>query len=452
MDKKPLTAHRQTQPLKGHIRLPGDKSQSHRALMLAALAHGTTHIHGLLQGADVLATAQALKSCGVSITYEDENKCWMVIGQGTSGLSAPQQDLDFGNAGTGVRLMMGLLSGVGVAARFTGDISLSARPMQRITDPLAQMGVMIESSHKEITLPLRLTPPPQLLPLDYTPPQASAQVKAAILLAGLGAAGTTIIREAHPTRDHSENMLRLFGAAIETRIEEEHHIITLQGHPQLIAPFPTHADPLQIAGDPSSAAFAMVAALLVPHSDIVLENMMLNPHRDGLMRILQKMGATIDITNPRQQAGERVGDIRVRHSPLHGITIGADAVAAMIDEYPALAIAAAHAQGETYMQGLAELRVKESDRLAAIIAGLNANGVATQSNHKDDLRIFGAPEKNNIKGGAMVATHHDHRIAMAFLVLGLVAQNPVQIDDATMIATSYPDFTSDMAKLGVRFV
>lgn len=336
--------------------------------------------------------------------------------------------------------MMGLVSGNSnhnQKVRFCGDASLSSRPMQRITAPLAKMAVQIDGTQ----LPLTITPPPHLVPIDYTPPIASAQVKSALLLAGLGARGASIIREAHPTRDHSENMLRLFGAKIECYEEAAHHIVRLEGHT------PLRACDIAVAGDPSSAAFAMVAALIVPGSDITLRNMMVNPHRDGLIRILQQMGGKIKISDQRQVAGETIADIHISASTLRPCTTAADIAPAMIDEYPALAIAAACADGTSSMAGLGELRVKESDRLAAIIDGLRANGVNAKA-QGDTLYVEGGKPP---KGGGMVATHHDHRIAMAFLVLGLAAQNAISVDDITMIATSYPQFINDMKSLGAHF-
>ena len=423
-------------PLTGTVRVPGDKSISHRALMLGAIATGTTEIHGLLQGADVLATAAAMQKLGARI--EKHGDIYRVDGVGPGGFQSPTEALDFGNAGTGVRLVMGLAAGAQIAAQFVGDASLSSRPMGRVMRPLAQMGAQFEATNGDC-LPLSLSPAP-LIPADITPEVTSAQVKSAILLAALGTPGTTFVREKILTRDHSENMLALFGADIRRFEEDGHHVVALRGPTGLTG---CHID---VPGDPSSAAFPIIAALSVPGSDVVLQNIMLNRQRDGLIRVLRDMGGQIEEIDRRQAAGETVADLRVRHSALHGIEVPADIAPDMIDEYPALAVAAAGAEGVTHMAGLSELRVKESDRLAAIAAGLTANGVTVEEG-ADDLRVTGGP----VRGGGTVATHHDHRIAMAFLCLGLVAQEPVAIDDAAMIATSFPNFFELMAALNVEF-
>lgn len=434
----PATATRANAPLAGHVVIPGDKSISHRALMLAALATGTSRLRGLLEGDDVLATAAAMQACGADITRTPEGD-WLVTGCGSQGLRAPLAALDFGNSGTGVRLAMGLLAGSGVGATFTGDASLSARPMGRIMSPLSEMGVAF-TSEEGGRLPVSMSPPVPLMPVDITPEVASAQVKSAILLAGLGAPGTTIVRETHITRDHSENMLQLFGAQIERVMDGAQHRVTLHGPARL------RACDMDIPGDPSSAAFPMVAALIVPGSDVVLENVMLNKQRDGLIRVLRDMGGQIELLNPRQQAGEAIADLHVRYSPLTGIDVPAELAPSMIDEYPILAMAAACAQGTTKMNGLAELRVKETDRLAAVADGLASNSVHFEAG-ADWLSVTGGA----VPGGGMVETRHDHRIAMSFLTLGLTAQAPVQIDDSAMIATSFPAFFELMASLGASF-
>ncbi len=429
-------------PLRGDVALPGDKSISHRALILATLATGTSTITGLLEGDDVLATARAMQALGATVERLGDGH-WQIIGCGTGGLETPDSDLDFGNSGTGVRLVMGLVAGAGIKARFTGDRSLSARPMARVTDPLAQMGAQIcgnDNGKKTCTLPLTIIAPAMAMPIDYQLPVASAQVKSAILLAGLNAPGTTIIREKPMTRDHSENMLHLFGAKLDRRHENGTHIVTLQGEGKL------RATQIDVPGDSSSAAFPLVAALCVPGSDIVLRNIMVNPQRDGLIRVLKQMGGQIVLCNEHMQAGETIVDLHVRHSPLHAVEVPADLAPSMIDEYPALAVAAAYAHGTTRMYGLHELRLKESDRLAAIAAGLAANGVTVEEG-ADTLVIEGGP----VVGGGLVATHHDHRIAMAFLTLGLSAKHPVSIDDATMINTSFPNFFALMGELGANF-
>lgn len=439
----PATASRATGPLTGHVTIPGDKSISHRALMLAALATGTSRLRGLLEGDDVLATAAAMQACGAGIERSEDGD-WQVTGCGPQGLRAPSAALDFGNSGTGARLAMGLLAGSGVEAVFTGDASLSARPMGRIMSPLSEMGVGF-TSEEGGRLPVTMSPPVPLMPVDITPEVASAQVKSAILLAGLGAPGTTIVREQHITRDHSENMLRLFGAQIERAMDGAQHVVTLHGPARL------RACDIDIPGDPSSAAFPMVAALIVPGSDVVLENVMLNKQRDGLIRVLRDMGGQIEFLNPRQQAGEAIADLHVRHSALTGIDVPAELAPSMIDEYPILAMAAACAQGTMKMNGLAELRVKETDRLAAVADGLAANGVRFEAG-ADWLSVTGGPVPGEaVPGGGLVETRHDHRIAMAFLTLGLAAQAPVKIDDSAMIATSFPAFFELMASLGAHF-
>ena len=431
-------ASRADAPLVGRVVIPGDKSISHRALMLASVATGTSRLRGLLEGDDVLATAAAMQACGTDMVRSDDGE-WLVTGCGPQGLRAPAAALDFGNSGTGARLAMGLLAGSGVAARFTGDASLSARPMGRIMTPLAEMGVQFDSAAGG-RLPVDMSPPVPLMPVDFAPEVASAQVKSAILLAGLGAPGTVIVREAHMTRDHSENMLALFGAHLTREMEGARHSVTLHGPSRL------SACDIDIPGDPSSAAFPMVAALIVPGSDVVLENVMLNKQRDGLIRVLRDMGGHIELVNPRQQAGEAIADLHVRHSALKGVSVDADMAPSMIDEYPILAVAAACAQGTTDMAGLAELRVKETDRLAAVADGLAANGVRFEAG-EDRLQVTGGV----VPGGGRVETRHDHRIAMSFLTLGLVAQQPVEIDDSAMIATSFPTFFELMASLGAQF-
>ena len=434
--QSPASTAKASQGLSGRVRLPGDKSISHRALILGASATGTTEISGLLEGADVLATADAMRALGASVERADG--IYHVTGVGPAGFKTPTAPLDFGNAGTGVRLVMGLVAGSGIAAKCIGDASLSTRPMGRVMRPLESMGAQFKAAEND-TLPVELMPAP-LMPADVTPDVVSAQVKSAILLAAMGTKGKTIVREKILTRDHSENMLALFGADISRYEEDGHYVVALTGPAKLAA------CRIDVPGDPSSAAFPMIAALLVPGSEVVLENIMLNRQRDGLIRVLRDMGGDIAIENKRQAAGETVADLRVRHSPLHAIDVPAAIAPDMIDEYPALAMAAAAAQGTTHMAGLGELRVKESDRLAAIHAGLEANGVAVESGD-DWLAITGGP----VRGGGTVATHHDHRIAMAFLCLGLMAENRVSIDDARMIATSFPDFFKLMAELGAEF-
>ena len=435
-DKTPIASTRATKNLAGTARIPGDKSISHRALILGAAATGSSEISGLLEGADVLATAEAMRALGAQINKTEDG--YRITGVGPAGFTSPEAPLDFGNAGTGVRLTMGLVAGSGIAADFIGDASLSSRPMGRVMRPLEKMGAQFSAASGD-TLPLSVSPAP-LIPADITPEVTSAQVKSAILLAALGTTGTTLVREKILTRDHSENMLALFGADIARYEEDGHHVVTLTGPAKLTA------CRVHVPGDPSSAAFPMVAALLVPGSDVLLENVMLNRQRDGLIRVLREMGGDIAIENERHAAGDTVADLRVRHSSLRAMDVPAEMAPDMIDEYPALAVAAAAAKGTTHMAGLEELRVKESDRLAAIADGLTANGVHVESG-ADWLAVTGGP----VIGGGIVATHHDHRIAMAFLCLGLIAEQPVMIDDAAMIATSFPDFFDLMSDLGARF-
>ena len=429
---------RRADALSGTVRVPGDKSISHRALILAGMATGTSKISGLLEGADVLATMRAMQALGAHIEKHD-NGDWHVIGVGPMGLTAPAEALDFGNAGTGVRLVMGLVAGAAIGARFIGDASLSARPMERILQPLRLMGAQAQATNG--CLPVMIEPA-ALIPAVITPDIASAQVKSAILLAALGVAGTTMVREKIATRGHSETMLRLMGADIRVQEKDGYSAVSLHNEN---GPTKLKATDLHVPGDPSSAAFPLIAALTVPGSDVVLENIMLNRQRDGLIRVLRAMGGDIAVTNERQASGEIVADLRVRYGPLKAVNVAPETAPDMIDEFPALAVAAAAAEGTSHMAGLAELRVKESDRLAAMEAGLKANGVQVEAGD-DWLRVTGGP----VAGGARVKTHHDHRIAMAFLCLGLIAEQPVTVDDRTMIATSFPQFFDLMRDLGAQ--
>ena len=429
---------RRADALSGTVRVPGDKSISHRALILAGMATGTSKISGLLEGADVLATMRAMQALGAHIEKHD-NSDWHVTGVGPMGLTAPAEALDFGNAGTGVRLVMGLVAGAAIGARFIGDASLSARPMERILQPLRLMGAQAQATNG--CLPVMIESA-VLMPAVITPDIASAQVKSAILLAALGVAGTTIVREKIATRGHSETMLRLMGADIRVQEKDGYSAVSLHNEN---GPTKLKATDLHVPGDPSSAAFPLIAALTVPGSDVVLENIMLNRQRDGLIRVLRAMGGDIAVTNERQASGEIVADLRVRYGSLKAVNVAPETAPDMIDEFPALAVAAAAAEGTSHMAGLAELRVKESDRLAAMEAGLKANGVQVEAGD-DWLRVTGGP----IVGGARVKTHHDHRIAMAFLCLGLIAEQPVTVDDRTMIATSFPQFFDLMRDLGAQ--
>ncbi|MDB5570468.1 MAG: aroA [Hyphomicrobiales bacterium] len=429
-------------PLKGRLRPPGDKSISHRALILGLLAIGRTTIEGLLEGDDVLRTGAACAALGAKVERLGPGR-WQVDGCGVGSLLAPRETLDFGNAGTGTRLIMGVVGGHDITATFDGDASLRKRPMRRILDPLALMGAQVTSEAEGGRCPVTLKGTGEPAPIEYRSPVPSAQLKSAVLLAGLNSPGRTTVIETEASRDHTEKMLAYFGARIVSEPHGEHgRRITLEGRPEL------RARDVVVPADPSSGAFALVAALLVPGSDIVIEGMMMNPLRIGLITTLLEMGASIETLNPRIEGGEDVADLRVRHSALRGVEVPAARAPAMIDEYPVLAVAAAFASGETRMRGLSELRVKESDRLAAVAAGLDAAGVPNRI-EGDDLIVTGAAR---VRGGGVAATHLDHRIAMSFLVLGLASDQPMQVDDASMIATSFPTFRPEMERLGARFV
>jgi 3-phosphoshikimate 1-carboxyvinyltransferase len=426
-------------PLKGRLRVPGDKSISHRALIFGLLAIGETRIEGLLEGDDVLRTAAACRALGASMSRDAPGR-WRVRGAGIGGLTAPAETLDFGNAGTGSRLMMGVAGSHPVTATFDGDASLRKRPMRRILDPLVRMGAEVVSEAVGGRVPVTLRGPRETIPIVYETPAASAQIKSAVLLAGLNSPGRTTVIEREATRDHTERMLSHFGASIAVEPHgEQGRRITLQGQPIL------QGAEVVVPADPSSAAFPLVAALVAPGSDIVLEGVMMNPLRTGLLATLLEMGADIERLNERDEGGETVADLRVRAGRLTGVDVPAARAPAMIDEYPILAVAAASAEGSTRMRGLHELRVKESDRLAAVAAGLTACGVPNAIDG-DDLIVHGLG--GSPPGGGTVKTHLDHRIAMAFLVLGLASREPVTIDDGAMIATSFPTFIPTMRELG----
>lgn len=429
-------------PLKGKAAVPGDKSISHRALILGALAEGRTEITGLLEADDILATARNLQLLGADVSRN--NDAWLVIGRGLGGFLSPAEALDFGNSGTGARLMMGVMTGNELTAVFSGDASLCRRPMGRVLDPLTKMGLQVKEAGRD-TLPLTLTGASSVVPITYTLPVPSAQVKSAILLAGLFSAGNTTVIEAEPTRDHTEKMLRALGAEVETRkvkgAEGPERHVTVIGQPKL------RGQPIRVPGDPSSAAFLVAAALVCPGSDITVENVLVNPTRTGFYDTVQEMGADLTFESERIVNGESCADIRVRHSELQGVSVPAERAPSMIDEYPCLAALAAFAEGETVMEGLAELRVKESDRLEAMVRGLKACGVAASSSG-DTLTVDG---NGKVRGGALVQTDMDHRIAMAFLTLGLGASEPVTIDDTAMIATSFPAFRETMERLGAHY-
>ena len=421
--------------------MPGDKSISHRALIFGALAVGETRIEGLLEGEDVLATAEAMRRLGAEVTRHADGS-WSVWGVGVGGLREPEQPLDFGNSGTGARLVMGLVAGHPITATFIGDASLSRRPMGRVISPLTQMGAHFHAREGG-RLPLTLTGARRALPISYKSPVASAQVKSAILLAGLNTPGVTTVLEATPTRDHTERMLKAFGAEIASVTDKDGLLaISLTGEPELTP------CPIAVPGDPSSAAFPVVAALLTPGSEVIVEGITLNPHRAGLYTTLMEMGGDIEVMNQREEGGEPVADLRVRSSRLKGIEVPPARAASMIDEYPVLAVAAAFAEGTTTMLGIHELRVKESDRIAATASGLRANGIKVRES-EDGMVVEG--RGGEVGGGGHVTTHMDHRIAMSFLVMGLAAQKPVTVDDASMIATSFPDFERLMRGLGASF-
>lgn len=434
---RPMISRKAAAPLSGSIAVPGDKSISHRALMFGALAIGETRITGLLTGEDVLRTAAAMRALGAEVTH-DPDGTWRVAGRGVGGLTEPADVLDMGNSGTAARLLCGILASHPVFSVMTGDASLRGRPMRRVIDPLSASGARFWAREGG-RLPLAIQGAKDALPLDYRVPVPSAQVKSAVLLAGLNAPGITRVEEPEATRDHTENMLRHFGAAVSVELSGAGRIIELQGQPELRA-----ADVI-VPGDPSSAAFPLVAALLVPGSKVTLPAVGLNPLRTGLFLCLEEMGAAITIKNRRIEGGEPVGDLEISGGPLSAIDVPAERAPSMIDEYPILAVAAACASGVTRMRGLKELRVKESDRLAATAALLSVNGVSVQI-QGDDMIIQGSGKPPT--GGGAVATHMDHRIAMSALVLGLMTDSPVTVDDAGFIDTSFPGFVGLMNKLG----
>ena len=431
-----LTARR-AGPLKGRVRAPGDKSISHRALIFGALANGETTIEGLLEGDDVLRTADAMRAFGADVRQLGPGR-WSVVGVG--GLREPADVIDCGNSGTGVRLIMGAAAGFALSATFTGDASLRGRPMRRVLKPLGEMGASWTASEGD-RLPLTLHGG-GLKRISYRLPEPSAQVKSAVLLAGLRADGGAEVIEPDPTRDHTERMLRAFGATVEVIDEGAGRRIVLPGGQHL------SAAAVRVPGDPSSAAFPIVAALIVPGSEVTVEGVLLNPLRTGLFETLREMGADLTISNSRQEGGEPVGDLTARHSQLRGVVAPPERAPSMIDEYPILAVAAAFARGATVMRGLGELRVKESDRIALTAAGLAACGVGIEE-QPEGLTVVGAERgAHGVKGGARVTTHGDHRIAMSHLVLGMASEAPVSVDEPGMIATSFPGFVALMAGLG----
>lgn len=438
-DKKPMQAEA-SGPLKGRVEVPGDKSVSHRALILGALAVGETRVTGLLEGQDVLDTGRAMRAFGATVERAGAGE-WRIAGVGVGGFQEPSDVVDHGNSGTGVRLVMGAMATTDISATFTGDASLRGRPMGRITEPLALFGA---ESHgrRGGRLPITMIGAASPMPVQYTTPVPSAQVKSAVLLAGLNAPGETVVIEKEPTRDHTERMLRGFGAQVTTEQTAEGRVITLRGQPEL------RPQTIAVPRDPSSAAFPVAAALMVEGSEITLPGIGLNPTRAGLYLTLQDMGADITLENRREEGGEPAADLRVRFGALRGIEVPPERAASMIDEYPILAALAATAEGTTTMRGIKELRVKESDRIDAMARGLEACGVEIEEG--TDFLVVHGRGPGGVPGGATVESRLDHRIAMSFLCLGLAARRPVAVDDAGTIATSFPRFVDLMRDLGAK--
>jgi 3-phosphoshikimate 1-carboxyvinyltransferase len=437
---QPMTAHR-SGPLSGRAEVPGDKSISHRALIFGAMAVGETQVTGLLEGQDVLDTAKAMRAFGAEVTRTGEG-AWSVHGVGVGGFSEPSDVIDCGNSGTGVRLIMGCMATTAMTATFTGDASLRKRPMGRVTDPLSLFGAR-SYGRAGGRLPMTVVGAANPVPVRYATPVASAQVKSAILLAGLNAPGQTVVIEREATRDHSERMLSGFGATLHVEKTAEGSVITLDGRPEL------RPQRVAVPRDPSSAAFPVCAALVVEGSDIFVPGVSQNLTRNGLYLTLVEMGANIDFQNPREEGGEPVADLRVRFGELTGIEVPPDRAPSMIDEYPILSVVAAFATGVTVMRGVRELRVKESDRIDAMARGLEACGVRIEED--EDTLIVHGMGPGGVPGGATCKTQLDHRIAMSFLILGLAARSPVAVDDASPITTSFPIFAPLMTQLGGRF-
>ncbi|WP_135504658.1 3-phosphoshikimate 1-carboxyvinyltransferase [Roseovarius aestuariivivens] len=434
----PMQAHF-SRGLSGRADVPGDKSISHRSLILGALCVGETRITGLLEGEDVLDTAKAMRAMGAEV-MRDEGGTWHVYGVGVGGFAEPDQVIDCGNSGTGVRLIMGAMASSPITATFTGDASLNKRPMARVTDPLALFGAQTVGRSGG-RLPMTIVGAVDPVPVHYTVPVPSAQVKSAVLLAGLNAPGQTVVIEQEATRDHTERMLAGFGAQITTETTGEGRVITLTGQPEL------RPQIITVPRDPSSAAFPVCAALITEGSDVLVPSIGLNPTRAGLFTTLREMGADLTYENEREEGGEPVADLRARFSPdMQGIEVPPERAASMIDEYPVLSVVAACASGATVMRGVKELRVKESDRIDAMATGLRACGVEVEEG--EDWWIVQGRGAGGVSGGATCASHLDHRIAMSFLVLGLAARKPVAVDDGGPIATSFPIFEPLMAALG----
>ncbi|MEM9899218.1 MAG: 3-phosphoshikimate 1-carboxyvinyltransferase [Pseudomonadota bacterium] len=421
----------------GTITAPGDKSCSHRALILGGLASGVSEISGLLEGQDVLNTGVVMAALGAGVKKVDQGR-WRVVGVGATGLKTPNSELDFGNSGTGSRLMMGVIAGHPITAHLIGDDSLSGRPMARVVDPLQTMGARFEHSGDK-TLPMTVHGRSGLSPLDYSPPHASAQVKSCVLLAGLNADGMTIVRENRITRDHSERMLRGFGVEVGVEPSGAGATVSIVGGQSL------HALETRVPGDPSSAAFLAATAMIADRGGALVEGVMSNSTRDGFFRAAAMMGAHVGAEDVGEAAGERLIDMSFECAELKGCAVPTDLVPSMIDEFPVLAVLAAFASGETLVSGAAELRIKESDRITATINMLRVNGVDVEE-REDGFLVQGC--EGAVPGGGLVETQHDHRIAMSALVMGTAAQKPISIDDATMIATSYPAFMADMRALG----
>jgi 3-phosphoshikimate 1-carboxyvinyltransferase len=434
---------RKSTGIRGVAAIPGDKSISHRSLLFGGLASGTTTVRGLLEGEDVLNSAKAAQALGAQVRKDGDK--WVVQGTGNGLLLAPDAPIDFGNSGTGCRLFMGLVGTYDFPVTFKGDPSLSKRPMGRVIDPLKLAGTQVLDQREGCRLPITIRGPKVAAPIEYRVPMPSAQVKSAVLLAGLNCPGITTVIEPVMTRDHTEKMLTGFGADLEVETAGDGvRTIRLQGQGRL------KGCDIQVPADPSSAAFPIVAALIVPGSDITLKNILMNPTRTGLVTTLIEMGGNIEISNQRQSGGETIADLRVRSSELKGVTVPGERSASMIDEYPILSIAACFAKGETLMEDVGELRVKESDRLDAVARGLEANG-ASVSEGKDWLKVTGRPDGKGLGGDSEVATHLDHRIAMSFLVMGMASEKPVTVDDTSPIATSFPEFIPLMKVLGADF-
>ena len=434
----PMTS-RKSGPLKGVANVPGDKSISHRSLILGAMAIGETRIEGLLEGQDVLDTAKAMRSFGATVTDHGGGN-WSVQGVGVGGFCEPETVIDCGNSGTGVRLLMGAMSTHPISATFTGDGSLNKRPMARVTDPIALFGA---EAHGRTggRLPMTIHGAKHPVPVHYTVPVPSAQVKSAVLLAGLNAPGKTVIIEPEATRDHTERMLAGFGAEITVEDGPEGRVITLTGQPEL------NPQNITVPRDPSSAAFPVCAALICEGSDVLVPNIGLNPTRAGLFTTLREMGANLRYENERIEGGEPVADLRARFSPnMVGIEVPPERAASMIDEYPVLSVIAAFASGKTVMRGVKELRVKESDRIEAMATGLRANGVEVEDG--EDWWIVSGQGSDAVRGGGLCATYLDHRIAMSFVIMGMASKDPVKIDDGSPIVTSFPIFEELMTGLG----